>query len=371
MDEEPLQAKVFDEERERSGRRMSLGPIIGIVILIILLSMIGVYVFYDPGVDSVDIINPSDFDSDGDGTYDSVEFTVVATSVGPWRVNGEGTLRIELGGDETYYGKFEIKNDRKSFSVPYDQFVMENGVYNLIFEMGEASTTSNFEVYFVPTDINLTVKEEYRSYRARVSPYFSGTRGPTVFTNYNSAYQLEFNIQGPEGYSKQESRSMADYNPVSSLITTEIASDYQGMHDISVKFTNNLVKTESMYRTIIPPEVSTFLNRAPTIDDITYPSTVRAGEEATFTIIASDPDENGEVEQIYIIWDQEDPEGGANTTVDVTGTTTMVSHTFPEAGTYSVYITVMDNGPFYGIDQDYRKANDTVEDVTVRASLFG
>mgnify|MGYP002394851710 CR=1 FL=1 len=385
MDDDHVQAKVYDEEPEeeaRGGRRISLGPIIGIVVLIILFSIIGVYIFYNPGPNSIEIINPVNKDTDGDGTYDSVEFTVLATAMGPWRVNGEGTLNILQEGAKTYTGKYEVKTDRREITVPYDEFVMKNGIYNFFFEMDGVSNNNTFIVNFVPEDVNLTLSEEYDSgkwvYRAKVFPIFKGSNPtdfkgtrPTDITKFNKAYDLRFSIIGPEGYSSEETRPMADYDPDSYLITRDISSNYQGFHDVSIRFVNNLVKSESEYRSFNPPAVSAYLNRPPAIESVSYPTTVRAGEKATFTVVASDPDLNGEVEELYVLWDLNDPEAGANDTVPVTGSTTRIDHTFNDPGTYSVYITVMDNGPFYSREENYRKANDTVEEITVRSGIFG
>lgn len=384
MDDEPVQAEIVEDygEREEIHRRRGpgVGPIIVIVVVVLLVSIVAFYFFYDPDVENIEIINPREFDGDSDGNFDSLQFDIMATSVGPWRVDGVGKLEISVGGMITYSGDVKIKGDRSVEEIPFNKFVTKNGNYAIRFSMEGTSNTNYYKVLFVPDELNVDVSEKYRSesdswyYSASVSLGFHDG-APTELQNYNRMYDITIGIDGPEGFESLETNSMwalddSQYRS-SFLVHKVIESDFMGFHDVSVSFENKLVMEGSENREIVYETVETYLNKPPVITDVKYPSSIRANEEVTFTVMASDPDRNDRPIAMTVFWNTADPDSEESDTKNMTGSTVTFSHVFTSSGDYVLSFSVADSGEFFSKEENYRKFNDTIVEIYVRGGILG
>jgi hypothetical protein len=384
MDDEPVQAEVVEayEEHEEEHRRRGpgIGPIIAIVVAVLLISVIAFYILYDPDVESIEIINPREIDTDSDGNLDSLEFEILATSVGPWRVDGTGKLEISIGGDVTYTGDIKVESDDALVRVPFNKFVTKNGNYAIRFSMEGKSNTNSYSVVFVPSRLSLNVTENYDAgsdswyHSAAISPVFEdGT--PTELQNYNKMYDITIEMDGPEGFQMLETNSMwvmddSDFRD-SFLVSKIVESDYMGFHDISARLVNKLVKEGSENREITDDPVEIYINRPPVITDVRYPSSIRTNEEVTFTVMASDPDRNDRPIAMTVFWDTENPDSEESDTKDMDGTTVSFDHVFTTSGDYVIYFSVADSGDVFSTEENYRKFNDTFVEIYVRGGILG
>jgi hypothetical protein len=285
-----------------------------------------------------------------------------------------------VGGTVTYSANVDIEGDRSVESVPFNKFVTRNGNYVIRFSMEGKSNTNNYVVKFVPDSLNVEVSDKYD---ADTNYWYQSTSitlgfeddSPNELQKYNKMYDITIQVEGPENYfwdetttlwALDDSQTRASYS-----VRKVIESDFMGFHDISVKLENKLVMEGTEYRELEPEAVEVYLNRAPVITNVKYPSTIRANEDVTFTVMASDPDRNDSPSTITVAWDSGNDDSDEVNSKNMTGSTVSFTYKFPEARTYMVYFNVGDSGLFISKEENYKKFNSTTVEIHVRTGIIG
>lgn len=407
--EEVVMAEVQEEAQEDErlesveGRRISAGPIIAIVIVVIILSGLGYYLFSGAVVNDIIILAPEDV-SQGDDKRYGIELEIYIAS-GMKAVEGTGRLEITYDGSIVHSRDVKISNDKGNAIINYNEFVMENGVYDIRFSMEGKTATTQYTAKMVPDELNITFQYQTDPETqeivtmAVVSPEFTYADDPdkivigdSIFY-YSWNYNLETTLTPPDGIPVVTERTVWEYhrNKTYTKVWIPVDGEDMGNYSFSATLTNNLVKANSPHRALDsdPEELVKYLNRAPELGEISQPSHVRVDQEYTFTLRASDPDSNGEITYYTVTWDydlvlDEDPdtdsielekfeiESGASTTI-------RVKHTFKKTGTYQIAITCADNGYIRYVEgdtgeleidpQNYYQKHDTKE-ITVHVTII-
>ncbi len=398
QEDEPLEDERLDHGE---ARRISAGPIIAVVIVVIILSGIGYYMFSGAQVNDIFILTPEDVSKGDDQRYGiELEFHITG---GMKPVDGTGMLDITYDGSIVHSQDVKVRSDKGSAEINYNEFVMENGVYDIRFSMEGKSATTQYTAKMVPDELNITFQYQTDSETgeigtmAVVSPEFSYADdqskvvvGDSIFY-YSWDYDLETTLTPPDGIPVVTENSMWEYhrNKTYTKVWLHVDGDLMGNYTFSAKMTNNLVKANSPQRELdsTPDEITKYLNRAPELLEISQPSRVRVDQEATFTLRASDPDSNGEITFYTVTWDYNlvlDDDDDTESTqlieyrVPPGGSSTVrVKYTFTQTGTYRIAITCADNGYIRYTDEEkkvidptnYFQKYDTTE-ITVYVTLF-
>ena len=349
-----------DEGLDRPRSRITAGPIIAIVIVVIIVSVVLLYTLSDPEVEDITILKPEFLTRGSDERYGiSVEIHVMG---GVKSVEGTGSLDVLFNGKNEYSQQVDIKSDMGSASIEFKDFVVANGNYTIVFSMDGRSEEIYFLAKMVPEDLNITLQygnpfsDDPDAIMLVASPIFNYPDGQGESIYYSSPnYALKTTIRKPDGEVEEITRSMLDWNGQNRTLTKvwqEVDGLEMGYYTLSAEFTNNLVKPSSPYRTLEsdPVQLTTFINRAPEITEIDPPSRIRQDTEVIFTFKAEDPDTNGRITYYSIDWGEAE-QGDDNSVLEFIeiaegeSTTIRVSHQWGDPGTYTVSVTCADNGP--------------------------
>jgi hypothetical protein len=404
--EEVVVAEVREEEYQGSdgegeslggARRISAGPIITVVLIVIILAGLGLYIFTPPSVNEVIVLPPQDV-SEGDDQRYGIGLEIHVTS-GVKSYDGTGALDIIYNGQVVHSRSVKITGDKGIEVVNYQDFVMENGVYQIRFSLEGKTTTENYIAKMVPDSLNISV--QYRTdletnevtTMAVISPEYTYPVDPenpdrivvgdSIFY-YSWKYDLETTFTPPVGEPLVTKKAMWEYhrNKTYTKVWIPIEGEYMGYYQFSAKLVNNLVKDISPYKELTsdPSELVQYLNQDPELGEIAAPSHLRVNQGASFTLRSSDPDTNGRIVYYSIDWNYgavidddentvsdlqiiEIPEGGSSTV--------RVTHTYTQTGPYTISITVGDNGLVeYGDIEEppivnYQKFDSRIIDVVV------
>ncbi len=345
-----LEGLEGEEVPEKPSRRLTAGPIIAIMIVLVILTGAGFYFFWGTSVTSVRFLNEPLEVSDTEGRY-GVALSMLALSRGAQTVDGKGALDISFNSARVHTQQVTVKEDRADVTVMFSDFVTENGDYEFTFSMDGKRASSTHRIGHVPVSINLsvTVGQDNVTGATRhyvlVTPKFSDT-WTTDLSDYSKRYSVEIGMLDPTGEDAPTTMSLYDLllDPYSPEL--EIEGDYMGYYTISALMENTLVKSTSMYRQITsePTTLDVFVNRAPIINEFRAPERARKGVEVEFIISASDPDLNGGIDYLLIDWDVQNNADDFQEFQDYSGGVLRVKHTFQQTKTFIVYFTVGDNG---------------------------
>ncbi|MDG6225454.1 MAG: hypothetical protein QCI82_08070 [Candidatus Thermoplasmatota archaeon] len=347
-------------------RGLSLGPIIAIVVALILLSSFMFFLFWSPDVKVVSVINPEDVDTNGDGGYDSIRFTLVSVKDGFRGLDESARITIRHEGQVVHSADKNVKNEQTYVDIKYDSFVVGNGLYEIEASVGDASDKSDYIAAFVPTSLNMTIQEmtdpltgEYAAFVV-VTPLFS--LGESIGKGFNierfhKAYQMSVLITDPNGEELGISRYMheeRDLNDGNYSEIFRITSGIMGWYGASASMVNQHVKADSQYRTIYPEggDATRFINRPPVITQFNVvTSRIRVNQEMEVTCRALDPDSNGGLTSLMINWDDDDEIYEYELTTNPA--TINLKHTYTKVGRYNITVSVADNGPAIGADMNH------------------
>ncbi|MFO8050728.1 MAG: hypothetical protein R6V01_03410 [Thermoplasmatota archaeon] len=371
-------AEVLEEPvEERPRRRITAGPIIAIVIVVILVAVALIYAFTGSEVEEITILEPEVMTRRADERYGiSVEVRVMG---GVKAVEGTGSRDIIFQGKTEYSQQVEIRDDMGTARIEYDQFIIANGNYTIVFSMDGRSEEIHYLAKMVPHELNLTIQsgnpfeKDSDAIMLVASPEFDypDGQGESIYY-YSPNYEVKTVITGPDGAPEETTRTMEEWNGQNRTLTKvwkEVELDEMGDYTFSAEFTNLLVKPGSPYRTLTsdPEYLTSFINRAPEITDIDGPERVRPDNDATFTIKAVDPDSNGRITYYSIDWGEE---GGDLQFLEIEegeSSTIRVSHSWSERGTYTISVTCADNGPEneQNPEEDFRRYDTQTIDILV------
>ncbi|MBN1390803.1 MAG: hypothetical protein JXA22_09215 [Candidatus Thermoplasmatota archaeon] len=360
----------YEDQGDDRHRRIPVGPIVAVVLVVIILAGLGLYIFSPPSVNGVLILAPQDVSHLDDQRY-GIELEMHVSS-GMRSYDGTGALDMIHDGKVVHSRNVKINEDSGSTVIDYRDFVMENGIYDIRFSLEGKTATTYYIAKMVPDNLNISVQYMTNtdtgdvSVMAVVSPEFTYPVDPedpgrivigdSIFY-YSWNYELETTLDPPVGEPIMTKQSMWDYhrNRTYTKIWLPIEGEYMGYYTFSAKLVNNLVKEGSPYHELEsdPEELVEYLNKEPELGDISAPNRVRVNQELTLTLRAADPDENGGISYYAIDWDYESTiDDNEDTVSDIQmieipegdSSTVRVTHIYQTTGTYTISITVADNG---------------------------
>lgn len=361
-----MNGDAIEVQEIQPTRGLSLGPIIAIVVVLIVISSFMFFLFWSPDVKVVSIINPEDVDTNGDGGYDSIRFTLVSVKDGFRGLDETARITIKHDGRSVHSTERNIKNEQTYVDIRYDSFVVGNGLYEIEARIGSASDKSDYIAAFVPTSLNISIQEmkdprtgEHMAF-AVVTPIFSVDQNLGKGFNierFHKAYQMNVMITDPLEEEIGISRYMHEMRDLNDGNYSEIfmiTNEIMGTYNASAIMVNHHVKADSPYRTIYPEggNVSRFINRPPVITQFNVvTSRVRVNQEMEVTCRALDPDSNGGLTSLMINWD--DDEEIYEYELTTNPATINIKHTYTKVGRYNITVSVADNGPAIGADMNH------------------
>jgi hypothetical protein len=372
----PMVQDATEIEAQTHRKGLSMGPIIAIVIFALLLGTGLFLLIWDPAVSEVTVINPDDVDTNGDSTFDSVVFTLVTVKDGMRGVDEKAKIEVTYNGKTTLSTERKVKSDQVSVYLKYDQFVIGNGVYNIKVSIDGASGQAPYSVSFVASSVNLsfTSSEDPSlgiSNEFIVTPLFYGVQelGKGFrMSSYENMYHITLRITDPDGEMNEYSNTMGEL-PGNYSEIFEIDSALMGEYTAEVTFENRMVKEGSDLRELQGESgpLTEYVNRPPMITDLeVITSRPRINEDVEISIKATDLDSNGGVTTVLIWWDTSDNQLDLEEiTVSSKTVSIKAKHVFDTATTYTIQVTVADNGPeWQGLSQKRYASQDL--SVTVR-----
>lgn len=355
-DREVVRADVLEgpgegDVQKRPSRRLTAGPIIAVIVILVLIAGVGLFLFWGTDVTSVRFLNAPTEVSDADGRY-GVSLSVLAISRGTQTVDGKGVLDISFKSARVHTQEVTVKDDRADVIVEFNRFITESGEYLFAFSLEGKRSTVTHRFNHVPVSLNLSLSDTMDVDTGQtinyvlVTPWFGEDNWAIDLSDYSKRYSVDISIIDPTGTDTPRTMSLYDLllNPYSPQLRIE--GDYMGIYTISARMENTLVKPTSMYKTISsnPEALDVFVNKAPIITDFNFPERAKKGVEVEFRISATDPDLNGGIDYLLVDWDVENDKDLFEEFQDYTGGVLRIKHTFQETGPFIVYFTVGDNG---------------------------
>lgn len=375
MDAEEIEvAEVLDEEMEdeeyidRPRRRITAGPIIAIVVVLIVVGAVLIYTFSEPEVEDITILEPAFMTEGDEERYGlSIEIRVVG---GVKTVEGAGSFDVIFKGRTEYSEQVSISNDKGLVEIEFKDFIVENGKYKMMFSMDGKSEEIEYIATMVPYDLNLTY--ESSTFQLVARPLFNYPEGNAESISfYSPFYDYKVSVEDPDGKVVDEQKTMEEWNGLNrtiSIIKYDLELEMMGYHTLYAEFTNQLVKESSPYRKLVNNSFETthFINRPPVMSVEDVPSRISRRQEAVFSFSAVDPDTNGRILYFNIDWGDDTSDeimigDGDDPDIDI-------GHTWEAAGPFTISVSCADNGPEdeENIEDDYQRF-DTVEiDIEVR-----
>lgn len=365
MEDESVQAYEAEEypEEDYDGyhddgpRRLTGGPILAIVVILIILVAIGFYFFYGTEVDEVRILGIDEFFG-SDQNYQGIEVRVLAISGGAQRINGNGVIDVLFENKVVHSQKVSIKDDEGEVQLNYVNFAVENGLYTIKMTMDSVSTTysEGYYVRHIPHELWVNYTEIFDAEimdtvtRVLVTPQFDVTGGRAILIkDYNKHFDLKVIYTDPTGELFEIDRTMYEWHRNRSALQLDLEWDMMGNYSVMAEFENNLVKSDSPLKVLESSEdgvgLVTFVNQAPEFGVIEH-TKARVDSPFDLKIRAADRDVNGGITSFTIDWDSTDPDNDLEPVLvtEARSITKKVTHTYDARGTYIVTITVADNG---------------------------
>lgn len=348
----------YPEYDEKMPRRLTAGPIIAIIVVVIILLGFGFYLFWGTAVEEVRILSVEEYFG-SDDNYQGIEVKILAISSGAQKVDGTGKLEIIFKGNSVYSSDVKVKDDEARVRVPYTEFAMENGAYEVRFSLDgkSAKAPQDYFVRHIPHSLQVTIQEVYdeETQDSRpvilVTPKADIPEGGRAFLvkDYNKHFMITLDVTDPFQESDERTKTMYEWHNNRSTLQIDLDWEYMGNYTVSARFENLLVRSDSPYREITsePEELTTFVNKAPVMGRIDHsPDRIKQNQEFELTVRASDRDTNGGIQYFMIDWDAADDEDELEVVyvTESLNALARVKHTYSTMGEKIITITAADNG---------------------------
>ncbi len=337
-------------EDEHHGRRITAGPVIAVVVAVLILSITGFYFFYGAGeVEGVTVIFGEEYKEDDN--IEGVMFRLFVTPVGVREFDGSGTVDIFYDGKLEHSSSVDITDGKENVRIPYRDFVVGNGDYEIKCTVGGKSGSFEHYIYHIPDIVNVTLQvvgDDYdQSLQLTMWPHYSLTLTKYIqIVDIDKNYRYTYKVTDESGYSVSGSYLSYEFNTNNKIVSRELEMDLMGNYTVEVSLETLLMKEGVEGRTVTRDPFTIYINRKPTIEVSASSDLVRPGTEVTFSLKSDDLDSNGEV--LYYNLELPDADGDKlkeYATVYKEGPTTRVTYTFDNLGEFEVNFTAVDNGP--------------------------
>ncbi len=134
---------------KRPGVKKAL-IVIAVIVLVIVASLV-VYIYMPRAPSGITLLNPKD-------TTEGLSLEVAISSDSATQSSGTAKITISFNGSTVYTNdNWKIKSNKAVITIPYDQFVMDNGVYTIFTEFEGVSDEVTYEIDFVLKHLLLTI----------------------------------------------------------------------------------------------------------------------------------------------------------------------------------------------------------------------
>ena len=341
----------IDEELVYARRKRNQIIIVSIIIVIVII-LAGFYLM---------VVNPSGVlgiypgDPELNANQDGIKIHADVALEGTGTAEGDGKLEVFLDGEKTYSGTIPIKSGVAKKEILYEDFVTENGDYDIkiSFEGKSAYLDSPYEVNWVVEEPVVKLRRmmitETENLTKNDKPYFFLDIELKDQNNKPIFKVNPINVNVELKYENQQTAFLTDTFEVTDELQTIVTKKYNyntaGNITADVLITNKFVNLNSDYKKV------TGKNDVPTL--INAPPVAKAEEtDGKVSLLinnglaefdASDSfDLDGSIVQYQ--WDfGDESDDNLMTTTEPTAT-----HNYEEQKTYTVSLTVLDN--FEGFD---------------------
>ena len=335
---------------EYQGRRITAGPVIAIVVVVLLLSISGFYFFYGAGeVKDVSVIFGEEYKVDDN--IEGVMFRLFVTPVGVREFEGSGTVDIFYDGKLEHSSSVDITDGKENVRVSYRDFVVGNGDYEIKCTVGGKSGSFEHYIYHIPDIVNVTLQvvgDDYDQFlQLTMSPHYSKTLTKYIqIVDINKNYRYTYKVTDESGYVVSGNYLSYEMDIGNKIVSRDLEMDLMGNYTVEVSLETLLMKEGAEGRTVTRDPFTVYINRKPTIEVSASSTSVRPGTEVTFSLKSDDLDSNGEVLYYTLVLPDVDGDGFFEyETVNKDGPTTRVKYTFDKIGEHEINFTAADNGP--------------------------
>jgi hypothetical protein len=344
-------AKARSRVRKRQDRakRVRVRAIGAFIAILFIVGIAGAYL-YTPAPASITVVefNPS--------TTTGIDLIISTTGGGVRGYNGKINLRASIGGNQTMSKDVAIRSNIANVYLPYSDFVTQNGNYTFTAGVGSAKGTTQVTIDNVVEGFawnepfgtrDMDLDPPHRSiYKTVVTismnfvRQISATKNETVTAKPGQSVILE--LTDPSGHKT----TTPDINvSLKGFLLYPYDALKPGTYSVKATFVNNHIQTGSKYWSVVSSR-EFHVNAKPLAE---------AGPDQTKTLIPSigatvkvdgsgSKDDGGIVSYEWnfgVYLDPDDPNWGKDT---VTSTKPTAEWTYTSVDSYTVSLTVKDNG---------------------------
>ncbi len=293
-----------------------------------------------------------------DGNIEGATFRAFVTPVGVMPFSGVGTVDVLYDGNLVLSRSIDISGDMAIVKLSYRDFVVGNGVYEVMITVGGKSSSDTHLIDYVPESVNAVLSVggvEYDQFlQLTMSPCYPSTLTKYIhIVDVNKNYRYSYGVTDETGYEVSRSYLSYEMDPNHIIVSRQIDMDLMGNYTVEVSLETLLMKDGAEGRTVTLDPFVTFINRAPILEVSASNTSVVPGTEVTFSLKSEDLDSNGEVLYYHLRLPDADGDGFEEyETVYYDGPTTNVTYTFDHIGEFNINFTAADNGPVIDSGED-------------------
>ena len=296
-----------------------------------------------------------------DDNVEGARFWVFVTPVGVLPFSGVGTIDVLYNGNLELSRSINISGDMKIVKLSYRDFVVGNGVYEVMVTVGGKSGNDMHLIEYVPESVSAVLSVAGGNGYDQFLQLTMSPRYPSTLTKYihisdvNKNYRYSYRVTDETGYEVSGNYLSYEMDQNHLIVSRQIDMDLMGNYAVEVSLETLLMKEGAEGRTVTLDPFAAFINRKPIIEVSASNTSVIPGTEVTFSLKGVDLDRNGEV--LYYTLDLPDADGDSFNEYEIfyyDGPTTYVTYTFDSVGEYGINFTAADNGPVIGSGEDMR-----------------
>ncbi|UCE38093.1 MAG: hypothetical protein JSW00_02310 [Thermoplasmata archaeon] len=328
-----------------SSGNLKLPIIIGIIIAaIVIIAIVSIIFLGDDGSKSSneDEVIIKGITINSQETPDGLKLTAFISADKPSKISGQAKITITQSGSTVYTNNnWDIEDNTATITIPYNQFVVDNGDYNINVEFKGASDEITHSIDFVLKNVSITISDniivdEQPQFNLKIEVSGANSALPG-----DSEIRIA-SIEHEDGIHSITS-GIGTWIPVEGNPEYEqiINYDVSGNYTITIDIKNNEVKDSSSYASYSADDKK-LINAAPdskfTWEDEDGDNTVSTGEEVDFDGGIS-IDDGDLVYHWTITYSTEPDEPGA---IVHTDEDEQMTYTFSNIGYYGISLTVKD-----------------------------
>jgi hypothetical protein len=214
--------------------------VITVIVLVIVASLV-VYIYLPRAPSGITLLNPED-------TTEGLLLEAAISSDSATQSTGTAKITITFNGSTVYTNEnWKIKSNKATITIPYDEFVMDNGDYTIFTEFEGVSDEISYEIDFVLKYVSINVYDnDFVGNQAQftVSVGVSGDDAEPIKDSEIMISSIEH-----VGGSPSITAGIGDWQQMAGLAEYTTTLDYEqsGNYTFTIDVENNDVKDSSDY----------------------------------------------------------------------------------------------------------------------------